>query len=193
MIGSLRGKLLVKRSPDVVIEANGVGYQVSVPMGTLTELPEEGREAFLHIHTHVREDALQLYGFSTEEEKRMFLGLLNVSGIGPKVALSVVSALSTEDFLRALETEDIAALSRVPGVGKKTAQRMVLELRGKLTPVGVRDKAFEDTLSALLNLGYRRSDAAQSVELAQAKGFNDVESLIRESLRRLSGGAHEKD
>lgn len=193
MIGSLRGKLIVKRPSEVIVEAGGVGYQVCVPLGTLSGLPEEGRDVYIYIHTHVREDALLLYGFSTEEEKKTFITLLGVSGIGPKVALSIVSGLSGDEFVRALESEDITMLSRIPGVGKKLAQRMVLELRGRLAPKEAKDKVFDDALSALVNLGYRKSDAARAVELAQAKGLTDVEALIRESLRNFKAGEHEKD
>lgn len=192
MIGSLRGRLLSKKPGDVIVETAGVGYQLNITVRTLSELPEEGKEVFFHVYTHVREDAIQLYGFREDEEKRIFTTLLNVSGIGPKVAMNILSGLSHEDFLKAVESEDIDMLSRAPGVGKKTAQRIVLELRGKLSAKGARDSIFDDTLSALINFGYRRSDVVRSIEKARAKGLADVEGLLKESLKYLSG-ADEKD
>jgi len=193
VIGSLRGRLLSKRPGEVLVEASGVGYQVVVGMNTLSELPGEGSEAFLHIHTHVRDDAIELFGFASGEEKRVFKTLLGVSGVGPKVALSIVSSLSLDDFLKAVESEDIALLTRVPGLGKKTANRLVLELRGKLPQRELpRDRAFEDAVSALVNLGYRKSDALGAVEKAYNKGHMEIEALIREALKILTGKADEE-
>jgi Holliday junction DNA helicase RuvA len=193
LIGSLRGKLIVKRPDDIIVEAGGVGYQVAVGLNTLSELPGEGREVFLHIYTHVRDDALHLFGFPTEDEKRVFMTLLGISGIGPKVALSIISSIPHEDFLKAVESEDIAMLTRVPGLGKKTAHRLVLELRGKLPrKEEPRDRVFEDALSALVNLGYKKSDALGAVEKAYNKGHKDIERLIKEALKELTGSADEK-
>ncbi len=193
MIGSLRGKLAVKRPGEVVVEAAGVGYQVLVGMNTLSELPDVGNEVFLHIYTHLRDDAIELFGFASDDEKRVFKTLLGISGIGPKVALSIVASLSHDDFLKAVESEDIALLTRVPGLGKKTAHRLVLELRGKLPrkeqPM---DRAFEDTVSALVNLGYKKSDALGAVEKAYNKGHAEIETLIKESLKVLTTKADEK-
>ncbi|MEJ2313236.1 MAG: Holliday junction branch migration protein RuvA [Nitrospirota bacterium] len=193
MIGSVRGRLIVKRPDEVVVEAAGVGYQVLVGAKTLSELPDEGREVFLHIYTHLKDDAIELFGFATDDEKRVFKTLLGVSGIGPRVALSIVSSLPHDDFLKAVESEDIALLTKVPGLGKKTAHRLVLELRGKLPrKEQPRDRAFEDTVSALVNLGYKKSDALGAVEKAYNKGHAEIEALIRESLKVLTGKADEK-
>ncbi|MEJ2323677.1 MAG: Holliday junction branch migration protein RuvA [Nitrospirota bacterium] len=193
MIGSVRGRLIVKRPDEVVVEAAGVGYQVLVGAKTLSELPDEGREVFVHIYTHLKDDAIELFGFATDDEKRVFKTLLGVSGIGPRVALSIVSSLPHDDFLKAVESEDIALLTKVPGLGKKTAHRLVLELRGKLPrKEQPRDRAFEDTVSALVNLGYKKSDALGAVEKAYNKGHAEIEALIRESLKVLTGKADEK-
>lgn len=192
MIGSLRGILTAKRTGDIIVDVSGVGYQLIVPNSTLTELPAAGAEVFLHVYTHVREDALQLFGFSAEVQKRLFTTLLGVSGVGPKVALGLVSGIPGDEFYRAVEEGDISTLTSVPGVGKKTAQRIVLELRGKLPEKETSlDRAFEDALSALLNLGYRKAEARRCLETAVGKGAEGVEGLLKESLRYLSG-AHEK-
>ncbi len=193
MIGSLRGKLLIKGPQEVIVETAGVGYHVIVGVNALSELPPEGREVFLYIYTHVRDDAIELFGFPSVEEKRVFKTLLGVSGIGPKVALNIVSAIPHEDFLKAVEAEDIAFLTRVPGLGKKTAHRLVLELRGKLPrKEQPRERVFEDALSALVNLGYRKSDAVGAVEKAYNMGQSEIEPLIKASLKFLTGEVDEK-
>lgn len=195
MIGSLRGKLLFKNPSEAIVEASGVGYRLSVPVSTLSELPEEGQEVFLFVHTHMREDALYLYGFRTEEEKRIFSTLLGITGIGPKVALNIISGISLDDFLRAVESEDVDLLTRIPGLGKKTAHRIVLELRGKLPREGTppADRVFDDTLSALVNLGYRKGDASAALERARKQGHKEIEPLLREALKYLTGADDEKD
>lgn len=193
MIGSLRGRLISKRPDNVIIETCGVGYQVMVPINTLSILPEEGGEVFLHIYTHVREDSLQLYGFPSEEEKRVFTTLLGVTGIGPKMALNILSGFTVRDFMKAIDSEDVALLCRVPGLGKKTAHRLILELREKLVTKGVKDRVFDDTLSALINLGYKKSEATEALEKAYRGGFTQVEDLLKEALRYLTGGRFEKD
>jgi Holliday junction DNA helicase RuvA len=194
MIGSIRGILLSRAPGSVIVEAAGVGYELAVPTGTLSDLPGLGQEVFLHVYTSVREDAIQLFGFGSEEEKRVFITLLGVSGIGPKVALNVISGIPYEEFLRAVDSEDVALLSKTPGLGKKTAGRIVLELRGKLPKEGGPvDGVYADTLSALINLGYGKSEARESIEMARRKGFvDDVEGLLRESLKCLTGAADEK-
>lgn len=187
MIGSLRGKLVSKRPDNIIIEVSGIGYQVNVPLGILSDLPEEGRDVFLHIYTHVREDALQLYGFSDEEEKKVFLTLIGITGIGPKMALNILSGISHNDFLHAIEAEDTALLCRIPGLGKKTANRLILELREKLPQArGGRDRTFDDTLSALVNLGYKRAFAQEALEIVYKKGYTDIEILLKESLKYLT-------
>jgi len=191
MIGSLRGNVLTRRPDNVIIEVGGVGYQVNVPLNILANLPEEGKEVFLHIYTHVREDTLQLFGFTSENEKKIFKVLLGISGIGPKMALNILSGLSYEDFLTALDTEDVAMLCRIPGLGKKTAHRLILELREKLpSATGTRDRIFEDTLSALVNLGYKKSVAQEFLEKSYKQGFHDIEGLLKETLKQLTGKLH---
>jgi Holliday junction DNA helicase RuvA len=193
MIGSLRGKLISRRPDNIIVEAGGVGYQVNVPLSILSNLPEEGSTVFLNIYTHVREDALQLYGFATEDEKRIFTTLLGVTGIGPKMALNILSGISHDDFMRAIEEEDVALLCRIPGLGKKTAHRLILELREKLPRLGkARDRLFEDTLSALVNLGYKKAEAIESLEMAYKKGHKDIETLVKESLKYLTGNTSEE-
>ena len=191
MIGSLRGIVLARRPDNVIIDINGVGYQVNVPLNILANLPEEGKEVFLHVYTHVREDALQLFGFTSENEKKIFMVLLGISGIGPKMALNILSGLSYEDFLTALDTEDVAMLCRIPGLGKKTAHRLILELREKLPAVtGIKDRIFEDTLSALVNFGYKKNIAQEFLEKSYKQGFKDIESLLKETLKQLTGKTH---
>ncbi len=191
MIGSLRGRLLSKKPDNILVEACGVGYHVHVPLTLLSEMPREGEEIFLHVHTHVRDDALQLYGFGAEEEKRIFTTLLGISGIGPKMALNVLSGLSLAEFHAALETEDVAMLCRVPGLGKKTAHRLILELREKLpSGYGSADRVFNDALSALMNLGYKKNVAQGFLEQVYSQGQTDIETLIREALKLMSEKKH---
>lgn len=186
MIGSLRGTLTHKSASGLIVDVAGVGYRVLVPLGVLSELPPVKSEVSLHIHTHVREDAITLYGFASEGEKNVFITLLGISGIGPKVALNIVSGMPFEEFLAAVESEDITRLTRTPGLGKKTAQRLVLELRGKLPTEGLSPVAeYEDALSALINLGYKKGDASDAVALARKDGHEDLESILREALKRL--------
>ncbi|MBV6342036.1 Holliday junction branch migration protein RuvA [Candidatus Magnetobacterium casense] len=188
MIGSLRGRLMRKRATEVLIETNGVGYEVHVAINN--ELPGEGNEVFLYIHTHVREDALQLYGFMRDEERLLFSRLISVSGIGPRIALATLSGLSVERFAAAIEGEDVAMLSRIPGIGKKTAQRLILELKGKLPSiVPAKDTQYEDALSALLTLGYKKADIVTTLDVLNKRGIKDIETLIREALKYLSEGA----
>ena len=168
-----------------------MGYQVQLPLTVLSSLPIEGHEVFLHIYTHVREDAIQLYGFREEEEKRIFTTLLGITGIGPKMALNVLSGLSLDEFLTALANEDVAMLCRIPGLGKKTAHRLILELREKLPSVsGSRGRAYDDALSALINLGYKKSVAQEFLEQAYKRGPEDIETLLRETLKLMSEKKH---
>ncbi|GAB4488300.1 MAG: Holliday junction branch migration protein RuvA [Thermodesulfovibrionales bacterium] len=191
MIGSLRGKVLSRRPDNVLVDVHGVGYQVNLPVNVISRLPQEGGEVFLHIHTHVREDAIQLFGFASEDEKRIFLTLLGITGIGPKMALNILSGLSHEEFVSAIDSEDVAMLCRIPGLGKKTAHRLILELREKLpAAVASKDRVFEDTLSALVNLGYKKSVALEALEKIYKQGTADIEELLRETLKRLTGNIH---
>jgi Holliday junction DNA helicase RuvA len=192
MIGSLRGILLKKHPDHLLIEVSGIGYHVNVSVRTLSSLADEGSTVFLYIHTHVREDTLQLFGFMSEDEKNIFITLLSISGIGPKVALNILSGISHEAFLSAIETEDVALLCRIPGLGKKTAHRLILELREKLPSSGeIKDRVFEDTLSALINLGYKKSEAQNCLERLYKKGIKDIEGLLKESLKYLTGDVSE--
>jgi Holliday junction DNA helicase RuvA len=193
MIGSLRGTLINMKPDNVIVEVNGVGYKVNIPLNTMSALPEVGKDIFLHIYTHVREDTLQLYGFTSEDEKKIFITLLGITGIGPKMALNILSGISHNDLLQAIETEDVAHLCRIPGLGKKTAHRLILELKEKLpTTKEPVNRVFEDTLSALVNLGYKKSIAQESLEKAYKKGFNDIEGLLKEALKYLTGDVSEK-
>lgn len=187
MIASLRGKILSKRPDNLIIDVNGVGYSVQVPLTFLSSMPDESKEVFLHIHTHVREDALQLFGFQSEDEKRIFTTLIGISGIGPRTALNLLSTIPPDAFYNAVNSEDVAMLTRAPGLGKKTAQRLILELKEKLP--SIREKkntVYEDTLSALMNLGYKRAVAQAALEKASKNGMDDIESLIVESLKYLT-------
>ncbi len=190
MIGSLRGKLIQKKPDHVIVEVCGVGYHVNVPLNIISVLPEEGNDIFLYIYTHLREDLLQLYGFSSEDEKNVFLTLIGITGIGPKMALNILSGISHSDLLHALEKEDVAMLCEIPGLGKKTAHRLILELREKLPkPVEKRNKIFDDTLSALVNLGYKKSVALEALEKAYKKGYDDIEKLIKGALKYLTANS----
>jgi Holliday junction DNA helicase RuvA len=193
MIAFLRGNLLSKKPENVIIDVSGVGYMILVPLNTLSLLPDEGNNISLHIYTHVREDTLQLYGFSSEDEKKIFITLIGITGIGPKMALNILSGISHDDLIRAIETEDVAYLCRIPGLGKKTAHRLILELKEKLpSSREPADRIFEDTLSALVNLGYKKTVARQSLEKAYRKGFHDIEGLLKEALKHLTGEVREK-
>ena len=183
MIGHLRGTVLEKHPNELILEAAGVGYEVQIPISTYTKLPEVGAAVSLRIHTHVREDALLLFGFSTRQEKAVFERLIAVSGIGPKLAITVLSGLPTADLIAAIRNGDLQALVRIPGVGKKTAERMVLELKDKLVGIEVaghtaaaqtNGPAFsaleQDVLSALQNLGSTRAAAEQAVRKLSERG-----------------------
>jgi len=197
MIAQLRGLLLEKHPNQAIVETAGVGYDVTIPVSTFTHLPEPGAEVKLRIHTHVREDALALFGFLTQDEKAIFEKLIGVSGIGPKLAVTILSGLAAPDLINAIRRGEVAQLVRIPGIGKKTAERMVLELRDKLpaatgeTPAAPSADALspvdQDVLSALLNLGCGRPQAEAAVRKAKAgaatAGANaDFEPLFRRAL-----------
>ena len=189
MIAHLRGKLIYKEPGYAVVETAGVGYEVIISIPTYTELPAAGAEVGLHIHTHVREDALALYGFMRVEEKHLFEKLISVSGIGPKLAVTVLSGMAVEHLVAAIRGNDPGGLTRIPGIGKKTAERMVLELRDKLDGFGASPAAKpesaveEDVLSALVNLGYQRPAAEKAIAKAAAR--DSFEKLFKESLGLL--------
>jgi holliday junction DNA helicase RuvA len=194
MIAHLRGRVLSKRPSHAVVDVNGVGYEVAISVPTFSELPNAGGEVALHIHTHVREDALSLYGFLRPQEKELFERLISVSGIGPKLAITVLSGMQAEKMVAAIRGNDVATLTKIPGIGKKTAERMVLELRDKLESFGVAAAVVsrhspmeEDVLSALTNLGYQRVAAERALAAAGKNGgSSNFDQLFRESLSALS-------
>ncbi len=201
MIAHLRGRLLSKSPGAVVLECGGVGYEAAISVATYTVLPETGAEAALHIFTNVREDQIALFGFSERYEKLLFEKLLSISGIGPKLAITVLSGIAAERLVRAIRTGDHASLTKIPGIGKKTAERVVLELKDKLDdlaagvtaapaaagrPMG--SAAAEDALSALMNLGYPRAAAERAIEAAVAKDgvvAGEFEALFRASMAAM--------
>ena len=199
MIGSLRGKLTEKRPNQILVDVGGVGYQVLVPLSTFASLGGLHEEATLLIHTHVREDQFALYGFLTAREKHCFELLISVSGVGPSLALKILSGMGIEQLIPAIRKGDLAQLVRIPGVGKKTAERVVLELRDKLAVVDVaepgkpatRSQLESDVTSALVNLGYDERSVEKAIEKsrAEAKGF---EELLRASLQILGNAAMQK-
>lgn len=197
MIAHLRGRILEKQPNRIVVETDGVGYDVSVPLSTFYGLGDLGSEIALRIHTHVREDALSLFGFSTRLEQELFERLISVSGIGPKVALAVLSGIEPPELVRAIERADHARLTAIPGVGKKTSERIVVELKDRLprAPIAEAGTSSEpekpaikdDVLSALINLGYHRPLAEKAAEAA-VKGTpgGDFERTLRQALRELA-------
>jgi len=195
MIGRLTGRLASKAPDQILLDVAGVGYLVHIPLSTFYELPEVEKPASLWIHTHVREDALSLFGFLTERERSLFLLLLGVAGIGPKVALTVLSGIPPSELVAALRKQDVRRLVAVPGVGKKTAERMVLELSEKVAAFAeealpeTAAVAAEDVISALVNLGYRRSDAERSVDaIARAGAPDEFGEFLKLALKKLTGG-----
>ncbi len=187
MIGTLSGKLISKKPENTIIDVNGVGYNVSMSLSSISQLPPEGSTVFIFIHTYVREDSIQLFGFMNEEEKKIFTTLINISGIGPKVALNILSGIPTDKFIEAVETENTSLLNRIPGVGKKTANRLILELKEKLpSTTEKKDVVYEDVLSALVNLGYKKTMAAEAMDKIYADGERDIETLLKETLKYLT-------
>lgn len=193
MIAHLRGKLIHKQPGQAIVEAAGVGYDVTISVPTFTALPAVGAEASLHIHTQVREDAISLFGFLDREEKRLFERLITVSGVGPKLAVTILSGLSFDRTVQAIRGQDHAQLTRIPGVGKKLAERLVVELKEKLddfaaapAPASAQGAAVDDVLSALVNLGYQRASAEKAIEQAIAKDKEiaaDFDALFRGALK----------
>jgi Holliday junction DNA helicase RuvA len=197
MISHLRGALLEKHPNLVVVDVHGVGYEVTIPVSVYSSLPAIGSEVALHIHTHVREDALSLFGFVSAGDKALFEKLISVSGIGPKLAVTALSGLASADLITAIRTGALDQLVKIPGVGKKTAERMVLELRDKLDFIGLPARVSgvaapqssfsaveEDTISALMNFGSARASAETAVTKARsAEGANDFDALFRRALK----------
>jgi Holliday junction DNA helicase RuvA len=195
VIARLTGTLLEARPEAVVIDVGGVGYAVSIPLGTFAALPPAGGRAQLFVHTHVREDALSLFGFATAEERALFEKLLSVSGIGPKVALAILSGLPIAELVAAIAAQDARRLSTIPGIGKKLAERLALELKDKVTAVGVtaagtarpRGGIGADAVSALVNLGYKPAQAEAAVaEATQSAPDLELSALLSAALRALS-------
>ncbi len=200
MIAYLKGTLLTKSPQNIILDINGVGYEILIPLSTFYSLPQEKGEVSLNIYTHVREDTLSLFGFATYLEKDIFRLLISVSGIGPKLAINILSGIGPQELIAAISRGDALCLQSIPGVGRKTAERMVLELKEKalgvsgdleLPPAQVLDeqekKVLDDALSALLNLGYQKKSAKTAVERAM-KGLTEVslEGVIKEALKLLS-------
>ncbi len=208
MIAHLSGTLFAKQATSVILDVGGVGYEVTIPVSTFYDMGEIGSQVSLRIYTHVREDALQLFGFRTARERELFMLLISVTGIGPKSGIAMLSGMSADEIITALRTNNLARLTAIPGVGKKTAERLVIELRDKMaalsspaleeqltaqTPgaaaAATEDSLREDVLSALTNLGYQRAAAEKAVNQAMQEGGDlSVELLLRRSLRSLSKG-----
>jgi len=195
MIAHLRGKLLAKHPNQAIVETGGVGYDVTISVPTFSDLPAVGAEVTLHIHTHVREDLIALYGFLRPAEKRLFEKLITVSGIGPKLAITIFSGMAADQMVSAIRGNDVARLTRIPGIGKKTAERMVLELRDKLPTEGIAESPVtpamsaveEDVLSALMNLGYQRAAAERALASVEKNGKgSSFEVMFRQTLGVLS-------
>ena len=200
MIAHIQGRLHFKSPENLIIDVDGIGYQVHVPLTTFYELPDIGKTVALHIHTHVREDALQLYGFQAQEEKALFIRLMGVAGIGPRLAVNILSGISPAELAECLGQGDLARLISIPGVGRKTAERIMVEMRDKLPALAAdRDIALSvkyaadeavmnDAVSALVNLGYKKGVAQRAIDGARQRleGEINLESLLKESLRALA-------
>jgi len=199
MIGRLSGKLVQKEPPALLIDVNGVGYELEAPMTTFYDLPATGESVTLHTHLVVRDDAHLLYGFSQENQRRLFRSLLKVSGVGPRVALAILSGLTTEEFVSCITTEDVARITRVPGIGRKTAERLIVEMRDKVQEEGgiisaaksvaggeVSLNPVGEAVSALMALGYKANEASRLVRTVEGDGLN-TEEIIRQALKSAAG------
>lgn len=202
MIAYLSGKIFEKDANSVIVQTGGVGYEVTIPLSTFYELGDVGTDAELRIYTYVREDSFQLFGFKTLQERELFLKLITVSGIGPKVAISMLSAIKADEIVAAIRTENLVLLTSIPGIGKKTAERLVIELRDKVAalsasaiaggsvdipPTGSTNEIYEDAISALVNLGYQRNAAEKALKKAIHDGTEmSVQKLLRRSLQLMA-------
>src|SRR5215475_3668234 len=204
MIAYLSGTVLSKQATSTIIDVGGVGYEVAIPLSTFYELADTGSAVQLRIYTHVREDALQLYGFKTARERELFLRIISVSGIGPKLGITLLSGMSADEMIASIRTNNLARLTLIPGIGRKTAERLIMELREKVAELssaqleeelGAQPEAAEptedivrgDALSALLNLGYQRSAAEKAIDAALNEGGEiTVETILRRSLKKLA-------
>jgi len=194
LIANLRGRLLRKGPQEAVVDVSGVGYRVLIPVSTFYRLGAEGAEVSLRVHTHVREDALSLFGFWSAEEQALFERLIEVAGVGPKLAINILSGIEAGELVEALRGADLARLTRIPGVGRKTGERLIVELKDKMPTAPPAEAAAggglrrDDLVSALANLGYSRAEAERSVERAlREDGRGGFEDLLRRSLQILSG------
>ena len=207
MIARLHGRLLSKGPGQIVVDVNGVGYQVFIPLSTYYQLPAVEQEVVLFVFTHVREDAIHLFGFHTSEERATFELLTGVSGIGPRLAANILSGISAEELIAAILEGDLARLKAIPGVGRKIGERVILELKDKVLevprrggqipgrqPMSKRDQTLEDVVSALLNLGCSRKEASNAAEAArEAMGDGaEFEKLVKEALKHLSEGTRKR-
>ncbi|HEY2964577.1 MAG TPA: Holliday junction branch migration protein RuvA [Pyrinomonadaceae bacterium] len=205
MIAHLNGRLLSKEPNSVIVDVAGVGYEVNIPLSTFYELADAGANVELRIYTHVKEDALQLYGFKTARERELFVNFISVSGIGPKLGIALLSGMSADELIASIKNNNLARLTLIPGVGRKTAERLIVDLREKMAALaasqvavepGVRpetisaspeDNVRSDALSALLNLGYQRSAAEKAIDsVINDGGETTVESVLRRGLRKLA-------
>ena len=205
MIAHLSGTLLSKQATSVIVDVSGVGYEVTIPLSTFYDLEDAGSNVQLRIYTHVREDTLQLFGFKTARERELFLKLISVSGIGPKLGITLLSGMSADEMIASIRTNNLARLTLIPGVGRKTAERLIVELREKVAELSsaeleeelgakaevsaesTEDSVRADALSALLNLGYQRSGAEKAIDAALGEGGDiTVESVLRRSLKKLA-------
>ena len=201
MIAHLTGTILTKQPNAVVIDVNGVGYEVTIPVSTFYELGDVGAQASLRVHTHVREDAIQLFGFRTGREKELFLRLTSVSGIGPKLGITFLSGTSPEDLIAAIRSNDLARLVSIPGVGRKTAERVVIELRDKIGQLALLDSDVstapstvvdvdatrDDVVAALVSLGYQKALAEKTVaRVLEVESDRTIEHVLRQALKLLS-------
>ena len=192
MIGFLRGRILQRQPPHLLVDVQGVGYEVEAPMSTFYSLPEMGAEVMLYTHLAVREDAHVLFGFGTETERRLFRALIRVNGVGPRLALTILSGVSVENFVRCVRDKDSAALTRLPGIGRKTAERLVVEMRDRLEETGGESvtrsapmTARDEALSALVSLGYKPPEATRMLQAIQDTGISSAE-LIRRALQNAA-------
>ncbi len=205
MIAHLSGILLSKEPNQVIIDVGGVGYDVTIPLSTFYDLDEQKKDVQLLIYTHVKGDALQLYGFKTANERKLFIHFISVSGVGPKLGIALLSHMKADELIESIKSNNLARLTQIPGIGRKTAERLVVDLRDKMiqlsqaqvaeeagvrpetTYVSTEDTARADALSALLNLGYQRSAAEKATDAALAEGGDvTVESILRRSLKKLA-------
>jgi len=205
MIAHLSGTLLSKEPNQVIVDVGGVGYDVTIPLSTFYDLNDQESNVKLLIYTHVKEDALQLYGFKTAGERKLFVHFISVSGVGPKLGIALLSHMKTDELIESIKSNNLARLTQIPGVGRKTAERLVVDLRDKMiqlsqsqvaeetgarpetTYVSSEDTVRADALSALLNLGYQRSGAEKAIDAALAEGGDvTVESILRRSLKKLA-------